>query len=40
MKKVSTVINKLKVVDGMSKGVGASNLEDIELYKEFLISVM
>lgn len=40
MKKVSTIINKLKDVDGMSKGVGASNLKDIELYKEFLISVM
>lgn len=39
MKKVSSVINKLQKIDGMSKGVGASNLEDIELYKEFLISV-
>jgi len=40
MKKVSAVISKLQAIDGMSKGVGASNLEDIELYKEFLISVM
>ncbi|MGV9003680.1 DNA polymerase III subunit delta [Flavobacterium sp.] len=40
MKKVSAVISKIKEIDGMSKGVGASNLPDIELYKEFLISVM
>ena len=39
MKKVSAVINKLKDIDGKSKGVGASNLKDIELYKEFLIYV-
>jgi DNA polymerase-3 subunit delta len=39
MKKVSAVISGLKVIDGKSKGVGASNMDDIELYKEFLISV-
>lgn len=39
MRKVSMVISNLKIIDGKSKGVGASNMEDIELYKEFLISV-
>ena len=40
MKKVSAVISKIRDIDGMSKGVGANNLPDIEIYKEFLISVM
>ena len=40
MKKVSAIISKLKEIDGKSKGVGANNLADIELYKEFLISTM
>lgn len=40
MKKVSAVISKIRDIDGMSKGVGANNIPDIEIYKEFLISVM
>jgi DNA polymerase III subunit delta len=39
MKKVSTIIAKMREVDGMSKGVGAANMDLIDLYKELLISV-
>lgn len=39
MKKVSGIINTIRIIDLKSKGVGASNLPKSDLYKELLIHV-
>jgi DNA polymerase-3 subunit delta len=39
MKKVSRVITHIRDVDMKSKGVGAANLPQAELYKELLIGI-
>ncbi|MBP6557647.1 MAG: DNA polymerase III subunit delta [Flavobacterium sp.] len=39
MRKVSTIVATLREIDVKSKGVGAANLGDADLYKEMLISI-
>lgn len=39
MRKVSSIVSALRTVDLKSKGVGASNQEDADLYKEMLICI-
>ncbi|HQW70101.1 MAG TPA: DNA polymerase III subunit delta [Flavobacterium sp.] len=39
MKKVSAIISSLRDIDGKSKGVGAANLSDADLYKELLVKI-
>jgi len=39
MRKVSSIVAKLRDIDVKSKGVGASNMELSDLYKEMLISI-
>lgn len=39
MRKVSAIIAALRAIDIKSKGVGANNLNDTELYKEMLLSI-
>jgi DNA polymerase-3 subunit delta len=39
MKKVSTIVSALRDIDGKSKGVGAANLSDSDLYKELLVKI-
>ena len=39
MRKVSGIVAALRAIDVKSKGVGANNLNDAELYKEMLLSI-
>lgn len=39
MRKVSAIVAALRAIDIKSKGVGANNLNDTELYKEMLLSI-
>ena len=39
MRKVSGIVAALRAIDVKSKGVGANNLNDTELYKEMLLSI-
>jgi DNA polymerase-3 subunit delta len=39
MRKVSNMINALKTLDIKSKGVGANQVPDIDLYKDFMVEV-
>lgn len=39
MRKVSSIVAALRAIDVKSKGVGANNLNDTELYKEMLLSI-
>lgn len=39
MRKVSSIVAALRGIDVKSKGVGAANLNDAELYKEMLLSI-
>lgn len=39
MRKVSAIVAALRAIDVKSKGVGANNLNDTELYKEMLLSI-
>lgn len=39
MRKVSGIVAALRAIDVKSKGVGANNLNDSELYKEMLLSI-
>lgn len=39
MRKVSEIVAALRSIDVKSKGVGAANLNDAELYKEMLLSI-
>jgi DNA polymerase-3 subunit delta len=39
MRKVSGIVAALRSIDVKSKGVGANNLNDAELYKEMLLSI-
>lgn len=39
MKKVSSIVANLRVIDIKSKGVGAANMEDANLYKEMLTAI-
>jgi DNA polymerase-3 subunit delta len=39
MRKVSSIVATLRDIDVKSKGVGAANLDDSELYKEMLLSI-
>ncbi|WP_425402334.1 hypothetical protein [Flavobacterium filum] len=39
MKKVSSIVAKLREIDVKSKGVGANQLNDEELYKELLTTI-
>ncbi len=39
MRKVSGIVATLRDIDVKSKGVGAANLEDIDLYKEMLVTI-
>jgi DNA polymerase-3 subunit delta len=39
MKKVSGIVSTLRNIDGKSKGVGAANLPEADLYKELLVKI-
>jgi DNA polymerase-3 subunit delta len=39
MRKVSGIVATLRDIDVKSKGVGAANLSDSDLYKEMLVSI-
>jgi DNA polymerase-3 subunit delta len=39
MRKVSTIINAIRDMDMKSKGVGAANIPDYDLYKELLVTI-
>lgn len=39
MKKVSGIVSTLRNIDGKSKGVGAANLTEADLYKELLVKI-
>lgn len=39
MRKVSAIVASLRAIDVKSKGVGAANLNDAELYKEMLLNI-
>jgi DNA polymerase-3 subunit delta len=39
MKKVSSIVAKLREIDVKSKGVGANQLNDEDLYKELLTTI-
>ena len=39
MKKVSGIVTTLRNIDGKSKGVGAANLPEADLYKELLVKI-
>jgi DNA polymerase-3 subunit delta len=39
MRKVSSIVATLRDIDVKSKGVGAANLENADLYKEMLTSI-
>jgi DNA polymerase-3 subunit delta len=39
MRKVSTIINAIRVMDMKSKGVGGANIPDYDLYKELLVTI-